>query len=116
MVRLMKLSIAFLFVFTACGDDNKPVMCMNPAGPAAGAHSGAMVQQTDQAACNAMPPDGGPMTDGGGNSGSDFGPTMFNAQGDDDDCKYHVSYTVTTVCENADVFFTALVTKKTDNS
>ena len=33
-------------------------------------------------------PDGGAPT-------SDYGETLFNAEGDDDDCKYHVKWTAT---------------------
>jgi hypothetical protein len=41
--------------------------------------------------------------------GSDYGPTMFNAEGDDDDCKYHMSFTVDPVRKNQNVSFTVTV-------
>ena len=41
---------------------------------------------------------------------------MYGTEGDDDDCKYHVKYTVTPVYENYDVFFTVVATKRTDGS
>ncbi len=41
--------------------------------------------------------------DSGG--GSDFGATMYGTSGNDDDCKYFVSYTVAPVCENEGVSF-----------
>jgi hypothetical protein len=75
-----------------------------------------MVQDTTQASCNPPMPDAGPDVDGGDMGGSDFGMTMYNTTGDDDDCKYHVTYTVSTVCENKDVFFTVTATKKADNN
>ena len=34
-----------------------------------------------------------------------YGSTMFGTEGDDDDCKYHVSYTVSPLCENNDTYF-----------
>ena len=39
----------------------------------------------------------------------------FNPSGDDADCKYHVSFTVPPVTENADVTFTVTATKLADN-
>jgi hypothetical protein len=53
---------------------------------------------------------------GGDSGGSDYGPTMFNAEGDDDDCKYHVSWTATAIRENENVTFTVVATNKTDGS
>lgn len=35
----------------------------------------------------------------------DYGPTMYNAEGDDDDCKYHVSWSANTTQENKGVAF-----------
>ena len=39
---------------------------------------------------------------------SDFGATMFNSSGNDDDCKYTVSWTSTPILENTDVYFTVV--------
>jgi len=55
--------------------------------------------------------DGG---DGGGAPPSDFGPTLYNAEGDDDDCKYHVSWTSTDVKENVSVTFHVKVIRRSD--
>jgi len=44
--------------------------------------------------------------------GDDFGATMYNAEGDDDDCKYHVKWSADDVKENANVTFTVTVTAK----
>ena len=111
--------LAAILLLAACSDDNKPVSCNPQGGPATGAadtHCGTRVQPTDPASCNAMMPDASTTVDGGGTGSGEFGPTMYNTQADDDDCKYHINYTVSTVCENADVYFTAVVTKKADNS
>jgi hypothetical protein len=84
------------------------VHCQGDAGP--------IVQPTSQASCH---PDAGAIDAGalGGDAGtSPYGDTMFNTEGDDDDCKYHVRYSASTVCENADVFFTITVTHRTDDS
>lgn len=35
-----------------------------------------------------------------------YGPTQYNSEGNDDDCKYHVSFTQTPVRENTNVTFT----------
>lgn len=46
----------------------------------------------------------------------EFGDTMYNAEGDDDDCKYHVQWASSTLCENANVTFQATLTSKIDGS
>lgn len=69
-----------------------------------------------QAACH---PDAGAT--GGGDAGaddagaaSDYGPTRYGTEADDDDCKYHVSYSVTPVYENYDATFTVTATYTND--
>jgi hypothetical protein len=47
---------------------------------------------------------------------SEYGDTLFNTEGDDDDCKYHLVWSSTAVCENADVTFRVKVTAKADGS
>ena len=99
-------------VLAACS--NTP-SCPNPGGPVTAApdsHCGATVQTTSQTSCH---PDGGVVAvDGGGGTG--YGATMSNASGDDDDCKYHVSWTSSPVCEASGVTFTVTATNKTDGS
>jgi hypothetical protein len=83
--------------------------CSSPApgGPvegAADAHCGTTVQATDPAVCmmtGTAPPD-------------EDHPVLFGTEGDDDDCKYHVTWSSTDVYENQDVTFTVTVTNKTD--
>jgi hypothetical protein len=107
------------------GDATVPQCTMGPFGGAvSGAmdmhcmdDAGAIVQPTDQASCHppadaAPPPDDGGMDDGG--MKALYGPTMFNSEGDDDDCKYHVKWSATPVCRNGGVTFTITVTKKAD--
>jgi hypothetical protein len=55
--------------------------------------------------------DGG---DGGGGTTSDYGPTLYNAEGDDDDCKYHVTWTSTAVKENVGVTFDVTAIRRAD--
>ena len=115
----MRTLLLSSLLVVACGDNAKPVMCTPSGGPVSGAADThcTMAQQTDPAVCNAMMPDAAPGTpDAGDTGGSDFGETMYNVEGDDDDCKYHMTYSVSTVCENADVYFTAVVKKKFDNT
>jgi len=68
---------------------------------------GTLAQQTETAACH---PDGGDVTM------VEYGPTEFNAEGDDDDCKYHVKFSSTEIHENQNVTFTAVATRKTDGA
>jgi hypothetical protein len=57
-------------------------------------------------------------TDGGaadgGVTGSDIGATMYGAAGNDDDCKYYISWTATPIKENADTFFTVTAIRLAD--
>ena len=66
---------------------------------------GTRAQVTDFADCH---PDGGDVTT------VVYGPTLYNAEGDDDECKYHLKFSSSGIYENQDVNFTAMVTRKTD--
>lgn len=80
-------------------------------GPVAGAadthcilpDGGVQAQQVNLASCVATGGDAGVI---------DYGATRFNAEADDDDCKYHVKFTSTEVQQNTDVNFTAVATNK----
>lgn len=52
--------------------------------------------------------------DGGG--GDDYGATMYNASGDDDDCKYAVAWTSSPIRVGADVIFTVTATRTEDGA
>jgi hypothetical protein len=54
------------------------------------------------ASCSATPPAGGEP--------AEENPVHYNAESDDDDCKYHVSFTATPVRVNQDVTFKVTVT------
>jgi hypothetical protein len=105
----MRSPLLACIVLTACG----------PSGPVGGPVSGAMdthctqadggavVQETSQASC---------MPDGGMATPLDYGDTLFNQSGADDDCKYDVSWTSTAIRENSNVTFTATVKSRVDSS
>ena len=57
--------------------------------------------------CTSDMPDGGAMT-------SIFGATMYNDQGDDDACKYHLSWSASPIQENTNVVFTVKATGLAD--
>jgi len=90
------------------GDERGPA-----GGPASGAldkhctlpDGGVQVQPTDPAACQT-----------GGAGVTNYGGTMYNSEADDDDCKYHLKFTVSPVYQNTDVTFTVTATKKADGS
>jgi hypothetical protein len=106
--------IGFIFCavavsFAACSGDDGPA-----GGPVTGAldthcslpDGGVIVQPTSQASCNIVAgPDAG---------ATDYGDTMFNAEGDDDDCKYHVTWSSTAIRENTGVTFTVIAAFKGD--
>jgi hypothetical protein len=56
---------------------------------------------------------GAPTTDAG-YPVSDYGPTMYGAAGNDDDCKYYLSWTATPIKEKADTFFTVTAIRLAD--
>src|SRR4051812_42529744 len=125
---LSALALAGVLSFAACSSSSTG----DPGGPVSGptdAHCGAKSQPTSEAACQpATGAGGGTATSstttgaGGGTTGasgsttgaggagdvSDYGETLPNAEGDDDDCKYHVKWTSTDIFENKDVFFTVV--------
>ena len=103
-------------------------------GPASGPvddHcAGQTPQSVSQASCMpaldaAVGDDGGAAGDAGADGGASqplpcgedgaFGTTMYGTAGDDDDCKYHVSYQVGGICENEGVYFVITATYLTRN-
>jgi len=93
--------------------------CTTPGGPVSGSPDThcvdpdggtAIVNPTSQASCH---PDGGAGADA---APSDYGPALYGVEGDDDDCKYHVKWSATTVCENQGVVFTFTATNKVDGT
>ena len=48
--------------------------------------------------------------DDGGSATIDYGPTLYNSSGYDDDCKYQVSFTSGPIRKNANVTFTVTIT------
>jgi hypothetical protein len=84
---------------------------------AADMHCGVKKQATSAASCH---PDGGAAETDAGEAGdggeeSEYGATLFNSEGDDDDCKYHVVASASSpIAQNMDVTFTVVVTKTAD--
>lgn len=72
------------------------------------ADGGAIVQETSEASCH--PADAGTAQTEG------YPATMYNAEGNDDDCKYHVKWSATPVAINTDVTFTVVADKLVDSS
>ena len=105
-------------VATACSnnqpnDGGCPAPGQPTPGPADNHCVGQPVQPVSAAVCfaDAGPADAG---DAGGNT-CPWGDTMFGQTADDDDCKYHVSWTSTPICEGS-VTVTITVTNLADGS
>jgi hypothetical protein len=62
-------------------------------------------QPVDQPDCTAVVDAGGT-----GGAGPAYGATMYGAAGDDDDCKYHLTWTASPIAENRNVTFTVSAT------
>ena len=95
-----------MFLFAGCGGNGVSGACGGaPVTGAVDSHCDGMpVVTVIPAECTEMLP----ATDGGTDTGSDFGDTMYNTSGKDDDCKYAVSYTVGQICENKGATFTVM--------
>ena len=112
--------VAFLVIVaassTGCGSHTP---CTNRGGPVAGPVDSHCADkpaiETNQAACEADAPEAAaePSTDPETNP---YGDTMYNGAGDDDDCKYHITWSVSPVCEQDGITFNITVTSKVDGS
>ena len=90
-------------------------------------HCGATVVKVDPAACTAHDEDAGDHDHDGGDQdqdaageadtgGDDFGETMYGSTGNDDDCKYRLSWTASPVSENNGVTFVLTAANLSDNT
>ena len=93
--------------------------CPTPGGPAPGSPDTHCVDPdagtpianpTSQSSCH---PDAGAGADAGP---VDYGPAQYGVEGDDDDCKYHVTWSATAICENQGVVFTLKATNTVDGT
>lgn len=123
---LMLAGASSLLFNVSCSSTDDPSPSGALGGPVLGdedAHcAGRPAVEVDPAACHADAPeegDGeggasgeGEQTEGAGGSNcnqtrdAEYGQTLPNSEGDDDDCKYHVSWTSTPIRLNQDVTFT----------
>ena len=98
-------------------DSGTGATCSAPGGPVTGPadthcqeSDGGMITQVT-GTCVTDSSSNAPPADAGVLGGDRYGPTNFNSVAFDDDCKYHVSWTSTDICENANVTFTVTATK-----
>ena len=123
-VRFLVLAaVCSLLLFNAsCSSSDSPESA--PGGPVLGAEDthclGRPPIGVDPAACHGdsteegeggAPGEGEPAGGAGGSDctqthDAEYGATLSNREGDDDDCKYHVSWTSTPIRQNQDVTFT----------
>lgn len=113
-----RFCFALTFALTiACSSKNSSpsgANCSDAGGPVMGAtdtHCNGELVVVNPAACNSAPAE-----DDAGTGGAEFGDTMYNSEGDDDDCKFHVQWSATTLCENTDATISVILTKKSDGS
>jgi hypothetical protein len=105
---------------TSTGGGGQSAGTGGPVDGPADAHCAGKSQAVSDAACHPAPGTGGSggggtaaaTTGAGGAEENEYGETLPNAEGDDDDCKYHLAWTATDIRQNTDVTFTAVVTEK----
>ncbi len=106
----------------ACSSTSTPAVVDGGAGIVAGDADNHCMGMTpivvNQASCNVTSVDAGSSDDGGAadDGGVEELPVHFGSVADDDDCKYHASFTTTPVAVNATVTFNITVTHLADNT
>lgn len=112
-VRIGSLSVCLLALASvaACSSTKVDGPSGGPVTGALDTHCGAKpAQKVDPATCHVAPP----ATDGGAPQEDEYGPTQNNAEGDDDQCKYHVKWSVAGARTSGEATFTVSATFKTD--
>ena len=104
-----------------CSSDNDDHHTTDgPAGAVSGAldtHCGTKVVKVDPAACTASTTSGlHTQHEEDDGSTDDYGATLYNAEGDDDECKFHVKWTSNAIAQNTDETFTLTATNKSDGT
>jgi hypothetical protein len=105
------IGIAAVAVVFACSGSSDLGPAGGPVSGPADLHcslpdGGTRAQPLDPSTCHASVPDG--------SVAADYGPTLYNSESDDDDCKYHVKFSSTPIYENTNVTFTVTATQKAD--
>jgi len=116
---LVPTFLAIAVAPAACGgDDDGGATCQTAGGPVTGVADThcTEAQPVDQAACDPVLPDAGPGEVDAGEDGPDYGETLFGTEGDEDECKYRVTWSSTPICQNVDVTFTVNALEKVDDS
>lgn len=118
-------SSLLLTLASACGGGDSGGSCETSGGPVTGAadtHCTAPQPITEEAChpgtARGAAPDAAPAPgdaaapDAPPEEEEEYGPTLFNGEGDDDECKYHYVWSSTGICQGADVYFDVTVTNK----
>lgn len=104
---------------TGCQSNPSPDLSGPTGGPVVGAldtHCQGRIQPTSAGSCHpTFDMATGGMVDMGGEVGSEYGETQYNAEGNDDDCKYRVKFSVTPIQKGTAATFTATITSLATN-
>ncbi len=115
---LAALGAAAILALGGCSSDNK--VEGPPGGPVTGAldlHCVMNDAQIKQPIGDCVTGDVETDPDAGAEDPSgDYGETLYNAEGDDDDCKYHVAWTATPIHPGENVTFTVVTTRLFDGA
>ena len=91
--------------------EGKPIVVVDPAA----CHADAGAGHSDEDAGDAGE-DAGMKHDEPTDGADDYGPAQYGSEGEDDECKYHVTWTSSPVTANADVTLVVVATKRKDSS
>ena len=122
----LTLVCSLLLAVVECKSDSQSISNMGATcdmpgkatkGPADN-HCGSDVTMVDTAICESTGMDMTASDEDAGaeDPGADFGETMYGMEGDDDDCKYHMVWSSTPLCQDGDVYFTIELTYKSDGT
>jgi len=119
---LFPLSVAVCVIGLACSSSSSTAVVDGGPGIVSGEADNHCVGMDpiviNQASCHVAATDAGAGSDDGGapvDGGMEELPVHFGSSADDDDCKYHASFTTTPVLVNTDVTFNIAVTTLADN-
>jgi hypothetical protein len=111
------LLLAAVIAGSSCSSAKSPASasCSQSGGAVAGstdAHCGSIVRPVVASICDMDMDATMNMSEDAGTDSAEYGDTMYNNEGDDDDCKYHLTWSSTSICEDSNITFNLTIVAK----